>query len=299
MASLVFRRPSLSGSVVAAVAVVASSWLALRTVATLGRPGEASAAAPARVVAPEAAPAVAAWQPPDGAGLIARNMFCAHCTSGPAPGPGAAPRGQRFTARLIATSVEGPGRGAATLDDPATGRAGRFTVGAVAPGGAVVVAVRREAIDVRFSDATIETIALAGTGAGSGPGAGAAPDGGARSADPWGGRIRAVADDRWEVERSLIGELVGGGTATAVPGVRLIPISTGGKVAGVKVAAARAGSLARALGLESGDVIEGVGGRPLDASALMEMYGQLDRLTSVELAVRRKGVAQTLRYDLR
>jgi type II secretory pathway component PulC len=72
-----------------------------------------------------------------------------------------------------------------------------------------------------------------------------------------------------------------------------------GKLAGVRVMAARSGSLARALGLAPGDVIESIDGRAIDDPAvLMDMYQQLGDTRRVDLGVRRKSGAVTLIYDL-
>lgn len=287
---------SLSGPVIGAVAAAASLWFATQLAATLRR--SPAAADPAPIVAPApppTAPAAPSRPVYDAATLVARNMFCATCTATPPPGdPPPPPGGRRFTARLIATSVESPTRGAATLSDPVTGAAGWFPIGAVAPGGAIVAAVRTTAIDVRFPDGAIETVALDGlAGPLPPPPPPAAATGGLDD------RIRSLGDDRWEVERSLVAELVGGGATAQVKGVRLIPVAAAGKLTGIKVAMARTGSLARSLGLEPGDVIAAVDGKPVDAAGLMALYGQLDQLSTVALTVDRGGATRTLTYSLR
>ncbi len=295
MATIALRRfQSVTGPAIGALALVASAWFITRIVHTLdaGR-AEAAPAAIAHAPAPPPPP-----PPPrrDDDALVARNMFCASCTGRAPPDPGA-PRGApRFTARLIATTIESDDRGAATLFDPESGAGGWFPTGAIAPGGAVIVAVRRGAIDVRFPDDTLETVTLGG----SAPPATATAAAPSASASAWGDRVRGLGDDRWEVDRGLIGELVGGGATAAVPGVRLMPVTKDGKLAGIKVAAARTGSLARALGLELGDVIEAVDGAPIESAAtLMTLYGELDQRTRVALTVRRGGATRALTYDLR
>jgi hypothetical protein len=194
--------------------------------------------------------------------------------------------------RLIATQT-GP-EPWATIDDPASGVAGLFRIGARLPGGGVIESIERGAMIVRFPDNLTERVALAGTAVAPVV-AVVAP------ASPWADRIRASGDHRWEVDRALIRELVqaGTGSGAAVKGVRLSPVSKDGKLAGLRLAQARDGSLARALGLQTGDVIETVDGKVIDSAAsMMELYARLDDLRRVDLGIKRKGAAQTLIYDL-
>jgi type II secretory pathway component PulC len=80
--------------------------------------------------------------------------------------------------------------------------------------------------------------------------------------------------------------------------VRLAPVGKDGSLTGIRVAMARDGSLARVLGLQTGDVIESIDGRAIDSAATMEIYGRLDDVRRVDLGIKRKGAAQTLTYDL-
>ena len=81
--------------------------------------------------------------------------------------------------------------------------------------------------------------------------------------------------------------------------MRLQPVNKDGKLAGVRVATARTGSLATALGLSTGDVIETIDGQAIDSpQVLMKMYDRLGDLRRVDLGVRRKGANVTLTYDL-
>ena len=98
--------------------------------------------------------------------------------------------------------------------------------------------------------------------------------------------------------RDLVSAGAGGG-GVGVKGVRLAPVGKDGSLTGVRVALARDGSLAKALGLQTGDVIESIDGRAIDSAAtLMQVYGRLDDLRRVDLGIKRKGAAQTLTYDL-
>lgn len=289
--SRVFRH---SGLLIVSVTVVASGWFAARALAHVGEGavfddrGRTAAPAPPRPVErPSLLPA------PDPAALVTRNMFCSTCAppaTGGAPPPGQVPHA---VPRLIATQT---GRDPwATIDDPATGVAGLFRVGAQLPSGGVIESIERGVMVVRFPDDLTERVTLAGGDAAAKPAPVAAAP-----ASPWADRIRASGDNRWEVDRTLIRELVQAGTGTAaVKGVRLSPISKDGKLAGIRLSQARDGSLARALGLQTGDVIETVDGKVIDSAAgLMELYARLDDTRRVDLGIKRKGATQTLVYDL-
>jgi type II secretory pathway component PulC len=204
---------------------------------------------------------------------------------------------------LIATQV-GSRESWATIDDPVSGVSGLFARGATLPGGAVIESIERGAIVLRFADATSQRVPLASGAApvnpGPGPGDKVAVTG-KPPASEYADRIRAVGDNRWEVDRTLIRELVQAGTGqrAAARGVRLQPIAKDGKLAGIKVATAREGSLGQLLGLKPGDVIESVDGKPLDSpERLMDLYARLDDTRRVDLGVNRKGASTTLIYDL-
>ncbi|MCL4223282.1 MAG: PDZ domain-containing protein [Myxococcales bacterium] len=308
--SPVVRRRLLatSGPAIAVVAVALSAWFAvaaaaeLRAVEPVSPPvAVTSVAPPPPPVALDAGARPGAAGAAAGAALLARNMFCSTCP--PAAGDGGdagstADVAPRPLPRLIATHTGSPGW--ATLE--AAGVAGAFTRGAALPGGGVLDAVEPGAIVIRFGhDATVRVSLADAVATAPAPESRAAPASAASS--PWADRVRAVGEGRWEVDRMLLRELVAAGTGgaggAAARGVRLQPVGAAGKLAGVKVAMARPGSLAHVLGLEAGDVIEAVDGRAIDSPAmLMDLYGRMGDLRRVDLGVRRKGAARTLIYDL-
>ncbi len=302
---IVTRRLRLgSSAAIVGAAALASAWFTSRA---WSHAAGVAPPLPPPVVASPAAASPLAVTPADPrsttAELLARNMFCSTCAPPRDDGPaerGASPVA-RALPRVIATQV---GRhGWATLE--AGNVAGAFVLGAALPGGGVLESIEPGAIVVRFDAETTVRVALASeANAGSGGDTAGKPSkrgDGAATADPWADRIRAVGDNRWEVDRKLIRELVAAGTGgtAAARGVRLQPVNKDGQLAGVRVTAARSGSLATALGLSAGDVIESIDGRAIDSpQVLMSMYDKLDGLRRVDLGVRRKGSAVTLTYDL-
>jgi hypothetical protein len=295
------RLQAVSTPAIAAMALVLSAWFAARAVVswTMGEVAPTSAAAAVRPAAPPA-PAVVAKPARDGAAFVTRNMFCSSCKPA-GDGDGTAPSGagaQHALPRLIATHVGvKAGEGWATME--VAGLAGGFINGATLPGGGVIESIERGAIIVRFSDGPVRVpLASDVVTTAKDP---AKPADTAANDDPWANRIRAVGENRWEVDRTLIKELVQSGTGggAAAKGVRLQPVNKDGKLAGVRVVAARSGSLAQKLGLASGDVIDSIDGQAIDSpQALMGMYNKLDDLRRVDLGVKRKGANVTLTYDL-
>jgi hypothetical protein len=299
------RLQAVSGPAIVAMALALCAWFATRAVAAWAPPdAEKKFAAVTNAAAAPPPPATPRPAPPprDGAALVARNMFCSSCVGkeddGPKDPEGNAP--VHTLPRVIATHVGAAGDGWATLE--IAGLAGGFTVGATLPGGGVIAEIERGAIFVRFGDG-VTRVPLAAEGevvGGMKPDSGTAAKPDAKP-DPWADRIRAVGDNRWEVDRTLIRELVQAGTTgnPAAKGVRLQPVSKDGKLAGVRVATSRSGSLSHALGLSTGDVIESIDGQAIDSpQVLMKMYDKLNDLRRVDLGVRRKGANVTLTYDL-
>jgi hypothetical protein len=297
------RLQAVSTPAIAAMALVLSAWFAARAVVawTMDEVGPRSAAAAVRP-APPPAPVPVARPAHEAAAFVTRNMFCSSCKPpGDGGGGGAEPGGagsQHVLPRLIATHVGvKAGEGWATLE--LGGLAGGFLDGATLPGGGVIESIERGAIVVRFSDGPVR-VPLASDVVASTK-VDPAVAGSTKTDDPWADRIRAVGENRWEVDRTLIKELVQSGTGggAAAKGVRLQPVNKDGKLAGVRVVAARSGSLAQKLGLASGDVIDSIDGQAIDSpQALMGMYNKLDDLRRVDLGVKRKGANVTLTYDL-
>jgi hypothetical protein len=226
---------------------------------------------------------------PDGSALVERNMFCSACT------PPATTHGPGLTdafvpdATLIATSL-----GAytvATLRVPATEVQGDFALGDIVPGLGEITRIGFTSIDVRASDGRTGTLSLLSRAAiASAPVAAAAP-----ASIPG---VRQLDATSYEVERSFVRDLVSG-TAT-IGGTRMMPIVKSGKLEGLRLFGVRAGSPAASLGLQNGDVVEAINNTKIEsANTLLDVYAQLDKLDTVELAGTRRGKPLTLTLRLR
>jgi hypothetical protein len=241
---------------------------------------------------PEATPRPAAARPPaartrlDGSQLVERNMFCSHCA------PGTAPVVATLTqATLIATCL---GREPyATLVVEASAVQGSWGPGDQIPGLGRLDRIAPTWIEIVDGAGRRARLSLLDAAAGRGPGTAMPAN---APAALWAERIRKFDDQNYEVDRSLVRELVSGATPGGT--VRPVPIFEHGAVAGIKLYGVTEGSVAAALGLKSGDALTAIDGAPIKSlPQLFDIYTRLDQLTSVELTGTRRGqpLIRTLR----
>jgi len=106
---------------------------------------------------------------------------------------------------------------------------------------------------------------------------------GATQADPMSEKVNCEPGKRCTIERSLIQDVMA--NPAALGGMRAYPSDGGFKIAGV-----RAGTLVHELGLRNGDILTGVGGKPLatidDALSLLPL---LRSASNVEVTFSRRG----------
>ncbi len=243
------------------------------------------------LVAPSKVAADTLRKRPDANGFVERNMFCSTC--GPIAESG--PAGVAYSgtpAILIATSVGFDAR--ATVRVPSTEVQGSWGIGESIPGVGMVDRIGFTSIDVIDSAGRRGKISLleaAATGS-----AGAATP--AAPAAAWGDRVHRVDDSSYEVDRSLVKELV---TGSMKPnGVRVTPAMANGEITGLRFAGVTAQSIPAAIGLKSGDVMSTLDGTPIKtAEALLDVYTKLDSLSSVELGGTRGGKPLAIKLFLR
>jgi hypothetical protein len=232
---------------------------------------------------------------PDGAGLVARNMFCSTCdpvvaASGPT---GSTPTG--LAATLIATSVGDDPR--ATVRVPSTEVQGSWGLAETIPGVGKIDRIGWVSIDVIDDTGARRKISLLDVAVGHSD-AGAATPAAGPAANAWADRIRKLDDHTYDVDRELVKELV---TGAAKPGAaRMLPLVENGDVKGVKFYGVNAASLAGALGMKSGDVLSAVDGEPIkSAQQMLDLYAKVDQLSSVEFGGTRAGKPLALRLNLK
>ena len=229
---------------------------------------------------------------PDATGLVERNMFCSTC--GPIAESGPADATYSGTpAILIATSVGADAR--ATIRVPSTEVQGSWGLGESIPGVGMIDRIGYTSIDVIDGTGKRGKLSLLDAAA-----AGRVVDTAMPTAPPppWADRVHQVADGAFEVDRSLVKELVTG--ATKASGVRALPAMKNGEVIGLRFAGVTSGSMAAAIGLKSGDVMSAIDGKEIKtAEALIDVYARLDQLDHVDLAGTRGGKPLAIKLYLR
>jgi hypothetical protein len=231
----------------------------------------------------------------DASALVMRNMFCSTCDV--VSGGSGSTDSFHPGAILIATSIGADPR--ATLRVPASEAQGSWGVGDVVPGVGRIERIGFVSIDViELADPHRRgTLSLFDQLPGGRSDAGAATPAPA-AADPFADRVRKIDDYTFEVDRSLVRELVGASATTA--GARIVPITKDGKLQGLRLYGVRSGSIAKSLGLQNGDVLQAVNNQRIEsANTLLELYAQLDKLDTVELAGTRGGKPLALQLRLR
>ena len=264
---------------VSAVAVTACAAFAAHAVASLGEAMYLAPDARAGVSPSPLAPAPATTQKarPDSNAFVARNMFCSTCAPAAVPGPT-----DSFVpdATLIATSV-GP-------VSSCTLRTG-FVFGTFGEGDHVPGIGTLDRISFSYCDFTDGTRHGRLAFAQEGQSATAATVSARPAQDPWEGRLRKIDDHTFEVDRSLVRELVSG---AARPGaVRIMPIpGENGQLAGLRFGGVREGTLPASLGIKNGDVISEINGAHIaNANTLLDVLAKLDQLNVVEVDGTRAG----------
>jgi hypothetical protein len=216
---------------------------------------------------------------PDGTALAARNMFCSTCTPSSPPGPG-----DEFTpdAALVATSVG--------LEPIATLRtttvSGNFGVGDAVPGVGTIAKIGFTFVELVDAAGRHGRVTLHG---GGDAGSAATPPAAAAATDPWEGRLKKIDDHTFEVDRSLVRELVSGQVKAG--SARVIPIpGENGQLAGLRMTGVREGSLAGALGMKNADTLTDINGTKItNANVLLDVLSKLDTLNVVEVDGTRGG----------
>lgn len=271
-------------------------------ISTTGAPTELEAAIEASAVPPPA-PAPAP-RSKDGAALLDRNMFCSACAPAE-PLPPGDPEASgdivltNLPLELLATSLAARSIDSfATLRNRTTDQQGAYGIGDSVPGAGPLVRINGDYADFENpATGRVERVALI---------AAAAPPPTSRqpaatkasAADPFADQIRAAGADRYEIDAALVKQLTT--NPAAIRGVRFAPHLDSGKITGFQLAFAAKGSIATALGLRRGDVVQAVNGLALSSpDALLEVYTRLREQTTFSADVLRGGKRVTLSYAIR
>ena len=112
------------------------------------------------------------------------------------------------------------------------------------------------------------------------------------------GRINRVDDFTYEIERSLLDELLAN-PAKMARGARVVPSIKNGKPAGFKLYAIRPTSIYARIGLRNGDTITAVNGIDLTTpDKALEVYEKVKTASTVAVSITRRGKQIRLLYHL-
>lgn len=278
----------MASAVFAAHAAQALLEAAYLTPDTHGPPHRATAVPAAPLKAPGPSPP---RRDPDQ--LVVRNMFCSSC----APAASAAPDVVALASSvLIATAIGDESR--ATLRVLTSEVQGSWGLGDEIPGLGRIDRIAPTWIEISDTAGhrgklSLRVPAAADLVTERGPSM--APPEPPAAGDPWAGRLRKLDDQNYEVERSLVRDLVAGGARS---GLRPVPVLENGEIKGIRLLGITPGSIAAALGLQNRDTLSAIDGAPIkNVQQLLDLYARLDQVTSVELSGTRAGkpLIRTLR----
>lgn len=275
---------------VAVAAIAVCSVITARTVDALSAPEPALPRGvpltPARAVSPPRTV-------PDGAGFVARNMFCSSCDPA-APGPTGSPSSPPALEALLISTTVGPDA-FATVRVPMTEVQGSWSLGERIPGVGTIARIGHVSVDIVDGAGKLSTLSLR-TAVGREGGAATPPP--APAAGPFAERVKQTGDNTYDVERDLVRELV---TGAAKPGAaRIVPVVKNGEVLGVRLVGVKETSAPAAIGLKSGDLLDAIDGEPIKtAQQMLDLYAKLDQLPRVTLQGKRGGKALAVTLNLR
>jgi general secretion pathway protein C len=220
--------------------------------------------------------------------LVDRNPFCSDCRAQPGAGDPSPPSIEAPKDLVLVAIMRGP-RAFASIRNTASGAQGAYGVGDVVPGVGAIAEIGGTYVSFGHSRLAFPTADPVPR-----PVPVPVPD----SGSPYADRVNKLSDTAYEIDRSLLTDLMTAGAQ--VKGVRITPAYKDGKLSGVRVARAQKGSLADAVGLRTGDVVEAIDGMALDdINVSLEAMGKLRTASSVRLAIKRGGNPVEIDYRLR
>jgi hypothetical protein len=229
---------------------------------------------------------------PDGSQLVARNMFCSSCAAGAAAAD--APGVAVLPASLIA--INRAREPWATLIVTSTAVQGAWATGDAIPGLGRLDRIGATWVEIVDGEGRRGRLSLRPRTADTAPSADVTDRVPPSAAGPWSQRVQPIDDQTYEVDRSLVRELVTG--TTRAGSARIFPVTSSDGGSALRLSGVTPASIPAALGLRNGDTLSAINGAPIRGlQQLLDLYAGLDQLTSVEISGARAGVplVRTLR----
>lgn len=111
--------------------------------------------------------------------------------------------------------------------------------------------------------------------------------------------VRKVSMYKYEVDRSMIEEELNDLSELGRQ-ARIVPNYRNGQYQGFKLIGVRPGSLYRALGIRSGDIIQRVNGTEINSpNKAIQLFEELRSQRNIALDIERRGQKRTLQYDMK
>ncbi len=102
----------------------------------------------------------------------------------------------------------------------------------------------------------------------------------------------------YKIDRQMLDEQLTDLTQLGMQ-ARVIPNYRKGKYEGFKLVGVRPGSLYRAIGIRSGDIIRSISGKAINSpNKAMELFNQLKSSNAIELQIERRGKLETFNYTI-
>ena len=111
--------------------------------------------------------------------------------------------------------------------------------------------------------------------------------------------VRKTAPYDYEIDRGMLDEQLQDLSALGSQ-ARVVPNYRNGKYEGFKLVGVRPGSLYRAIGVRSGDVIKSVNGKPIDSpNKALDLFEKLKGSSNISLDIERRGQPKQLSYTIK
>ncbi len=111
--------------------------------------------------------------------------------------------------------------------------------------------------------------------------------------------VRKTGPYSYEIDRSMLDEQLQDLSKLGTQ-ARVVPNYRNGKYEGFKLVGVRPGSLYRAIGVRSGDVIKSINGNAIDSpNKALDLFDKLKNSSHIDLDIERRGQPKQFAYDIK